>query len=337
MTAPDVVHVVCTEEFAGVERYVSTLARVQDQRGARVLVFGGDPARMPAELAGTGVGWHPAATWRQARSGLRGLTPGVVHAHMTAAELAAVLAGRAPVVATRHFAERRGSSLPARTVGRFLTARIAAQVAISSFVAERVEGASVVAHPGVPAVPESGVAREQVVLIAQRLEAEKRTDLGLRIWAASGLGSRGWTLQIAGTGALRPELETMARRLGVGDSVRFLGARSDVGALLSRAGILFAPRPDEPYGLSVVEAMAHGVPVVAGSGGGHTETVGSVPGAVLVPADDLATAGRMLAALADDPARRAAYGAALRAAQQERFDLSGHADAVAAVYAEVRR
>lgn len=337
MIGPDVVHVVCTEQFAGVERYVSTLARLQDQRGARVLVIGGDPARMPTELAGTDVGWQGAGTWRQAARALRDLRPGVVHAHMTAAELAAVLSARAPVVATRHFAERRGSSLPARAVGRYLTSRIAAQVSISSFVADRVEGRSVVAHPGVPSAPVTTRDRQPVVLIAQRLESEKRTDLGLRIWAASGLGSRGWQLHIAGTGALRPDLETLARRLGVGDSVRFLGARCDVDSLLDTVGILFAPRPDEPYGLSVVEAMAHGVPVVAGAGGGHSETVGSVPGAVLVPADDPGTAGRMLAELAADPARRQRYGDDLRAAQQERFDLPGHADAVAAVYAEVRR
>lgn len=339
MTAPDVVHVVCTEAFAGVERYVSTLARYQDRRGARVLVLGGDPARMPAELAGSGVGWQPAPTWRRAATGLWSLRPGVVHAHMTAAELAAVLTARAPVVATRHFAEHRGSSPAARAVGRAVTTRIDAQVAISRFVADRVEGPSVVAHPGVPTVPAPArpADREPVVLIAQRLEAEKRTDLGLRIWAASGLGDQGWRLRIAGSGALRPELEAMATRLRVDGSVEFLGARSDVDHLLSTAGILFAPRPDEPYGLSVVEAMAHGVPVVAGAGGGHSETVGSVPGAVLVPAQDVAAAGRMLAALAADPDRRAAYGAALRTAQQQHFDLAGHADAVAAVYQEVRR
>lgn len=337
MIGPEVVHVVCTEAFAGVERYVSTLARWQDDRGTRVLVLGGDPARMPTELAGTGIDWRPAGTWRQAARQLRGTRPAVVHAHMTAAELAAVLTARAPVVATRHFAERRGSSLPARTVGRYLTRRIAAQIAISAFVADRVEGTSVVAHPGVPVLPPATATRRPVVLIAQRLEPEKRTDLGLRVWAASGLGARGWELHIAGTGSLRPELETMARRLGVGDSVRFLGGRTDVDTLLSTAGILFAPRGDEPYGLSVVEAMAHGVPVVAGAGGGHSETVGSVPEAELVPPDDPTAAGRMLAALADDPARRARYGAALRAAQQERFALDTHAAAVEAVYAEVRR
>lgn len=58
----DVVHVVCTDAFAGVERYVTTLARTQDARGLRVHVLGGAADRMPAELAGSGVRWAPAPT-----------------------------------------------------------------------------------------------------------------------------------------------------------------------------------------------------------------------------------------------------------------------------------
>ncbi|MFF1529916.1 glycosyltransferase family 4 protein [Cellulomonas sp. NPDC058312] len=334
----DVVHVVCTDAFAGVERYVTTLARTQDARGLRVHVLGGSADRMPAELAGSGVRWAAAPTPLRAAAALRRLDTRLVHAHMTAAELAAVTAARAPVVATRHFADRRGSSVVGRAVGRYISPRLAAQVAISAFVAGRVEGASTVVHPGVPTVPratESGVGtpRRPVVLMAQRLEAEKRTDVALRMWAASGLADAGWELHLAGTGALAAELEALAAELGVAHATRFLGARSDMDALLSSASIFFAPRGDEPYGLSVVEAMAHGTPVVAGRGGGHSETVGAADGAVLVPPDDVAAAGAALAALARDPERRAAYGEELRAVQAHRFDLDTHADGIAAVYA----
>lgn len=342
MTGPggaDVVHVVCTDAFAGVERYVTTLARTQDARGLRVRVLGGAADRMPAELAGSGVAWAPAPTpWRAATALRAHRGTRLVHAHMTAAELAAVAVGRAPVVATRHFADRRGSSPVGRAIGRYVTPRLAAQVAISAFVAARVEGPSTVVHPGVPVVPHPtppAGARLPVVLMAQRLEAEKRTDLGLRMWAASGLADDGWELLVAGTGALRPGLEELAADLGITASCRFLGPRSDVDALLSTAAIFLAPRPDEPYGLSVVEAMAHGTPVVAGRGGGHDETVGAADGAVLVPADDPAAAGAALALLARDRERRAAYGAELRAVQAELFGLDTHADAIDAVYRSV--
>lgn len=336
MTA-DVVHVVCTDAFAGVERYVTTLARTQAARGLQVRVLGGSADRMPQELAGSGVAWEPAATPWRAAAALRRTRARLVHAHMTAAELAAVTAARAPVVATRHFADRRGSSAPGRAVGRYVTPRLAAQIAISRFVADRVEGPSTVVHPGVPTVPrtEPAAPRRPVVLMAQRLEAEKRTDLGLRMWATSGLADAGWELHVAGDGSRRPDLEALASALGVAGSCRFLGARSDVGDLLASAAVFLAPRPDEPYGLSVVEAMAHGTPVVAGRGGGHDETVGAADGAVLVPADDVPAAGRALAALAGDAERRAAYGEELRAVQQHRFGPEAHADGVAAVYRTV--
>jgi glycosyltransferase involved in cell wall biosynthesis len=335
--ALDVVHVVCTDAFAGVERYVTTLARTQDAAGLRVHVLGGAADRMPAELAGSGVRWSAAPTPLRAARALRGLDARLVHAHMTAAELAATAVGRAPVVATRHFADRRGSSPVGRAVGRFVAPRIAAQVAISAFVAGRVEGPSTVVHPGVPVVPRTGAEpdRRPVVLIAQRLEAEKRTDVALRMWAASGLAAEGWELHVAGDGALRGELEALTATLGLGASVRFLGMRADLPALLATAGIFFAPRGDEPYGLSAVEAMAHGTPVVAGRGGGHAETVGAADGAVLVPPDDVEAAGAALARLARDPERRAAYGEELRALQQRRFGPQAHADGIAAVYARV--
>jgi glycosyltransferase involved in cell wall biosynthesis len=291
------------------------------------------------------VRWAAAPTPLRAAAALRRLDTRLVHAHMTAAELAAVVAARAPVVATRHFAARRGSSAVGAAVGRFIGPRLAAQVAISRFVADRVEGPSTVVHPGVPTVPRAdgdgsgtgaGAAeRRPVVLMAQRLEAEKRTDVALRMWAASGLADDGWELHLAGDGALRPDLEALAGDLGLAGSVRFLGARSDMDRLLSTAGIFFAPRGDEPYGLSVVEAMAHGTPVVAGRGGGHDETVGAADGAVLVPPDDVPAAGAALARLARDPGRRAAYGEELRALQQRRFGPEQHADGIAAVYLAV--
>jgi glycosyltransferase involved in cell wall biosynthesis len=170
----------------------------------------------------------------------------------------------------------------------------------------------------VPA-PAGAPEREPVVLVAQRLDPEKRTDVALEAWQRSGLAAQGWRLDIAGTGRERDRLAERAARLGIGASCRFLGARSDMATLYRRASILLAPRPDEPFGLSVVEAMAAALPVVAAGGGGHLETVGLSEGAALFPPGDTQAAGRTLAELATDPARREAYGQALRATQQARF------------------
>src|SRR6201999_467277 len=93
---------------------------------------------------------------------------------------------------------------------------------------------------------------------------------------------------------------------------------------------------DEASGLSVVEAVAAGLPVVAAAGGGHLETVGPVPGAALYDPLDTRQAGRLLADLATDPDRRATYGDALRAGQREHFPVAGPGHPPLDLFAGVR-
>jgi glycosyltransferase involved in cell wall biosynthesis len=334
-----VAQVVCTDSFAGVERYVTSLARGLAGRDCDVVVLGGDPDRMPREL-GSGPTWHPARTVPAALARLvrqRGVD--LVHAHMTAAELTAVLAWpavRAPIVCTRHFAQQRGSSRLARLTGPALTRAMAAQLTISDYVARTTEGSSIVVRPGVAiAQTKTGNERERIVLVAQRLEPEKRTGLALEAWARSGLGPAGWRLQVAGDGAERAKLERQARQLGIRETADFLGARHDVPELLSRAGIFLATRPDEPFGLSVVEAMASGLPVVAAAGGGHDETVGLAEGAALFPPDEPGVAGRLLAELAADPVGRQSYGARLQVIQRREFTVDRQVEQTLAAYRAV--
>ena len=337
-----IVQVVCTDAFAGVERYVTTLGRALAQDGCDVVVVGGDGKRMGPALAEAGAHWmankSPVATL--ARLLRHRSSTDVVHAHMTQAELAAVLSSsfvHVPVVATRHFAQHRGSSPAARLVGRILTRRIAAQLAISQYVAQRTEGKSVVVVPGTPAPAALRRAdeREQVVLVAQRLELEKRTDLAIRAWRESGLAAKGWRLWIAGDGRERCGLEALAASIGVDSSCDFIGVRRDIDALQQRASIVLAPRPDEPLGLSVIEAMAAGTPVVAAAGGGHLETVGQCPGAALYPPFEVAEAGRLLADLATDRLRRDSYGMALREVHGEFFSVERQVAQTLDVYRSV--
>lgn len=312
-----IVHVVCTDAFAGVERHVATLAAGLAGHGCDVTVVGGDGGTLRPLLAADDVAWRAGTSVPAALTALLRLRRAdIVHAHMTKAELAAVLAGPiigAKVVATRHFARSRGSSLPVRVGGRWVASRLAAQVAVSRYVAGNAGDATLVIPPGTSRLPVGDAARRPVVLVAQRLEPEKRTDLAVEAWQRSGLAGDGWELWIAGDGHERPRLEALASELGVAASCRFLGHRRDVADLQRRAGMLLAPCPVEAFGLSVVEAMAAGLPVVAAARGGHLETIGRHPEAALYPPDDPVAAARLLCHLAADPDRRARYGDELRA------------------------
>ncbi len=335
-----ILHVIHSDAFAGVERHVAQLAGAQAQRGDRVVVIGGDQAQMGAESSPLVAhrpaitGWH---TLRAVRAAARG-RPDVVHAHMTVAEAASVVAllgTGPPVVATRHFAQGRGRNVAVRALTGLLARRIAAQIAISAYVAERIEGECTVVYPGVPEQPDAPAAseRSRTVLVVQRLEAEKASDEALRIFARSGLAASGWQLDVAGSGSQLSSLQELARDLGIAAQTTFLGHRTDVPELMRRSAVLIAPCPVEGLGLTVVEAMAAGLPIIAAGAGGHLETLSGTPAALLyAPVTGIDDAASGLAALAADEGARDAGARALQGIQRDRFTLARQAEATAAVY-----
>lgn len=330
-----VVHVVVTDVFAGVERYVCQVGNALSSRGHRVTTIGGDPVRMRVELDSS-IPNHPASTLIQAAHALiRERGADIVHLHMTTAEVAAWLARpwqRAPLVATRHFARDRGSSAPARLLARITSRSISKDVAISQYVVDRITGPSILIPSGVPDQLQAEL-RSPTVLMLQRLESEKAPDVGVRAWSASGLGADGWRLMIAGDGAMQPSLAALVDDLGVTDSVAFLGDVTDTGRLLAESSVLLAPGPEDSFGLSVVEAMAHGVPVVAASGGANLETVGK-DGVLFTPGDGVAAA-EALRRLCCDRSLRLRVGVALREKQQRMFSVARHVERLEALYRQV--
>jgi glycosyltransferase involved in cell wall biosynthesis len=336
---PSVVHVVVTRNAAGVERYVCAAAGGLVERGWEVSVIGGDPDLMPGLLA-DGVRWLPGGTPLEALRSLRRVgRQDVCHAHMTAAEAVATLGiplHRAPIVSTRHFAARRGSSFLGRALAPLIAAGLSRELAISEFVASRLgRKPDAVLLNGVPTTPDRWDPSSRGVLVLQRLDAEKDTLTALRAWEASRLWEEGWSLRVAGEGRQRPALErwVAARRL---PGVAFVGWVADVSRELASAGMLLASAPAEPFGLSVVEAMAAGVPVVAAAGGGHLETVGPLDGARLFPPGDFEAAAAAMRGLVPDR-DRAAVSAAGRELATSRFSLEAHVDQLVGEYAAVRR
>ena len=175
-------------------------------------------------------------------------------------------------------------------------------------MADSISGPAVVIPNGVPDRPQAALEAPTVVML-QRLEAEKAPELG--IWPPSpraDWAAEGWRLVIAGTGALQTGARTQGRGAGRRGQhgVRRSGGRHRPAA--GRASVFLAPgHLDEPFGLSVVEAMAHGVPVVAAAGGAHRETVGE--DGLLFPPGDAPAAGAALARLGGDPGLRHTVGA----------------------------
>ncbi len=129
-------------------------------------------------------------------------------------------------------------------------------------------------------------------------------------------------LAIAGEGPERASLEALAARHGIADRVRFLGWRDDQGALLAASDIFLCPSRHEPLGNVVLEAWSAARPVIASAAQGPSELIADGTTGLLVPVDDAAALAAAIAALRDDPTRRAALAAAGHAAWAERFSAA---------------
>jgi N-acetyl-alpha-D-glucosaminyl L-malate synthase BshA len=129
-------------------------------------------------------------------------------------------------------------------------------------------------------------------------------------------------LVMVGDGPERAECEARARRLGLRDRVRFVGAHAEVERLLAVADAFLLPSEYESFGLAALEAMACGTPPLTVRAGGLPEVVtDGLDGVLAPPGDDEALAAAAASLLAD-PARLRAMGEAARATAVERFEVS---------------
>jgi glycosyltransferase involved in cell wall biosynthesis len=188
---------------------------------------------------------------------------------------------------------------------------------------------SVVLHPP---VPQARPTRERryvrmsldtaddavVVVQASRCEAWKGHQLVLEALSRLREVPR-WTWWVAG-GAQRPDehafvasLKADAARAGVNDRIRWLGQRADVATVLAAADVhCQANLEPEPFGITFVEALLAGLPVVSVAHGGVTEIVDDTCG-VLVPPHDVDALAGALRTLIEDASQRRRLSAASNA------------------------
>ena len=179
-----------------------------------------------------------------------------------------------------------------------------------------------------------GVSDDTIVLATiARLDPVK--DLGTLVDAVKALpSSRRVLLIVVGDGDERGRLEARVQSAGVQDRVRFLGHRDDARRWLAGSDLYVNSSISEGVSLTILEAMAAGLPVVATRVGGTPEVVTGDCGA-LVPSRDPAALAAAIERLSDDPALRASMRDASRRRVEAHFTLERMVGEYRRVYEEL--
>ena len=144
-------------------------------------------------------------------------------------------------------------------------------------------------------------------------------------------------LLMAGDGPLRSDLEALARSLGIADRVKFLGIRSDVPQVLQAADVFALTSVSEAASLTLLEAMATGLPAVVTAVGGNPEIVRHDREGLLVARGDAAGCGRALTRLLRDPELAAELGQNARERVEQRYRLEQTVAAYHRLYLDLCR
>lgn len=335
----NVLHVICVSDFYGTQRSVLSTARSVSPDRFRCMVAAprGDDFFAALERAGIPAFDVPMrnlsdlGSLRKLTSIIRKQSVDIVHCHLGISTflglLAARLAGCRRRVATRHFVSDQYTTVsPAvyplyLSIYKWMGMETDVMICVSETVRRAVVGREkmpkrkcVVVPNGIP-LPGGGdrdktrkevreefglPADSKLVLTLSRLMPEK--GLETLIDAAGMCAHRvpDAAFIVAGEGDLREKLRGRAAKLGIDERFIFTGFRADAQRLLAAADVYVLPGMKESFGISLLEAMALGVPSIAMNVGGPVEIIKSgESGFLLLPGNAAALAGKIENLLSD--------------------------------------
>jgi glycosyltransferase involved in cell wall biosynthesis len=288
---------------------------------------------------------------------VRQLKIDLVHTHMPYAALGArtISSPRLPIIHTEHNTWQT-YRVATRWANRLTYSRNAAVIAVSHAVAASIRPAPFVRVWPPVHVIHHGAELSSACAPTPESRAWARTTLGLPPDAlvVGSVGNftpkkdhrtlleatarlvwrhRGVRLVLVGSGPLERSLVDTARSLGLAERAVFLGSRDDVAELYPAFDVFALSSRTEGLPISLLEAMAAGVPCVATSVGGVPEVIHNGKDGLLVPAQAADALADALSTLLADSVLREGVGA--RAAQTaRRFDITEAVHRIEEVYRE---
>lgn len=162
-------------------------------------------------------------------------------------------------------------------------------------------------------------------LLLEAFSRLQRQDVSLHLYGTVGLSAHGF---VAG-------LKRFVSERGLADRVFFPGPTSDAARVFRRAAILVHSSLNECMSISVLEAMSHGVPVIANRIAGMDEIITDGQNGFLVPPGDPEQLAERIGQLLDDPELRKRVGVAGRRTVEEYFDMRQRASEFRRLYEEL--
>ncbi|MCU0703047.1 MAG: glycosyltransferase [Fimbriiglobus sp.] len=174
-------------------------------------------------------------------------------------------------------------------------------------------------------------ARRYVVHVARHHPVKDQTTL-LKGFAAAAPHLKDVDLLMAGDGPLREQLEALAGSLGITDRVKFLGIRKDVPEVLRAGDVFTLTSVSEASSLTLLEAMATGLPSVVSDVGGNPDLIRRNVDGLLFPRGDAAACGAAFRQLLGEPGLAEKLGANARKRANDRFRLDDTVERYARLY-----
>lgn len=309
---------------------------------------------VPVHVLGRQPGFQPRLSFALAAIARR-MRADVLHCHhyspFVYGRLATLIAGGARAIYTEHGRLSDAPPSPKRRMANALLMAGAQQLFSVShdlrahLLKEGVPSRMQVIWNGIdPGEPPTGAARAAaraalgvtdaacVVGTVARLDPVK--DLGTLVTAVAQAGrvNPSVRLVVVGDGPERAALERTAHAHGATGRVQFLGHRDDARAILAGVDVFANSSTSEGISLTLLEAMAAELPIVATSVGGTPEVVVDGETGRLAPARDAAGLAAALLDVAGDPARARAWGRAGRQRLLQYFTIDEMVRRYAAVY-----
>lgn len=142
-------------------------------------------------------------------------------------------------------------------------------------------------------------------------------------------------LLIVGEGPERNRLEDRIRALGIGNRVFLTGYRSDVPKVLRASNCFVSSSHSEGQSNAILEAMAHGLPVVATAVGGTPDLIHDGTNGILVPPGSPGDIRNALEYLLDNPEKASALGTRARASVDRKHSMKAVVGSYLRLYSEV--